>query len=225
MRPLVQLRRLTARRAALVMDTTAIKNRIHAVLHPRLIHSPFTDLFCVPGRQWLLTLALDAEGRAALDSDLRLLGYLEAEIAQHEQLLAISAYADVRVQLLMTLPGVSHTVAQTLLAVLGESERLRDGHHAASYLGLVPRTHQSAQHCYHGPITKQGHRYARALLVQAAQHVATHPGPLGAFFRRLAKRKDRNIAVVATARKLVVIAWPLLRHHEPYRYAQPTTVQ
>jgi hypothetical protein len=111
-----------------------------------------------------------------------------------------------------------------LLAILGEVTRFRDGHHAAGYLGLVPRTHQSARPCYHGAITKPGHRYARALLVQAAQHVATHPGPLGAFFRRLAKRKDRNVAVVATARKLVVIAWYVLRHHEPYRYAQPTTV-
>ena len=35
------LRRVTARRAALVMDKTAIKNRIHAVLHQRLIPCPF----------------------------------------------------------------------------------------------------------------------------------------------------------------------------------------
>jgi transposase len=50
------LRRLTARRAALVMDKTAIKNRLHAVLHPRLIQCPFTDLFCGHGRHWLSTL-------------------------------------------------------------------------------------------------------------------------------------------------------------------------
>jgi transposase len=47
------LQRLTARRAALVMDKTAIKNRLHAVLHQRLIPCPFTDLFGVQGRQWL----------------------------------------------------------------------------------------------------------------------------------------------------------------------------
>jgi hypothetical protein len=59
------------------------------------------------------------------------------------------------------------------------------------------------------------------VLVQAAQHLGTHPGPLGVFFRKLAKKKNRNVAVVATARKLVVIAWHMLRHAEPYRYAQP----
>ena len=89
----------------------------------------------------------------------------------------------------MTLPGVSTTVAQTLLAALGDVTRFRDGAHAASYLGLVPRTHQSASRCYQGAITKQGHRQARSLLVQAAHHVTQHPGPLGAFFRRVVKRR------------------------------------
>jgi len=45
------------------------------------------------------------------------------------------------------------------------------------------------------------------------------------FFRRIARKKNRNVAVVATARKLVAIAWRMLKHHEPYRYAQPHTVQ
>lgn len=219
-----QLRRLTARRAVLVMDATAIKNRLHAVIRQRLLHCPVADLFCNEGRQWLTTLEIDAEGRSALDSDLRLLAQVETELSRQDTVLAQHAYSDDRVKLLMTLPGVNYTVAQTVLAALGEIARFQDGAHAASYLGLVPRTHQSANHCYHGPITKQGNRQARAMLVQAAQHVASHPGPLGAFFRRLAQRKDRNIAVVATARKLVMIAWQMLTHNEPYRYAQPHTV-
>jgi len=219
------LRRLTARRAALVMDKTAIKNRIHAVLHQRLIPCPFSDLFGVHGRQWLRTLSVDVDGRTSIDSDLRLLASIEEEIARHDQELATTAYEEPRVKLLMTLPGISLTVAQTLWAVLGEVERFRDADHAASYLGLVPTTHQSGKHCYHGPITKQGHRQARALLVQAAQHVRIHPGPLGAFFRRVAKRRGYNVAVVATARKLEVIAWHMLKANEPYRYAQPQTVE
>lgn len=219
------LRRLTTRRAALVMDTTAIKNRVHAVLHQRLIPCPFPDLFSVQGRQWLRTLSVDTEGRASIESDLRLLESVEAEVAQQEHELAKATYTEPQVKLLMTLPGVGVTVAQTLWAVLGEVERFRDADHAASYLGLVPSTQQSGKHCYHGPITKQGHRQARSVLVQAAHHVCTHPGPLGAFFRRVAKRRGYNVAVVATARKLVVIAWHMLKANEPYRYAQPQTVE
>ena len=45
------------------------------------------------------------------------------------------------------------------------------------------------------------------------------------FFRRLAKRKGRNVAVVATARKLAVIAWHMLKRNEPYRYALPKPTQ
>lgn len=219
------LRRVTARRASLVMDKTAIKNRIHAVLHQRLIPCPFSDLFGVQGRHWLHTLSLDTDGRASVNSDLRLLAAVEAEIAQQDQQLATAAYEEPHVKLLMTLPGISLTVAQTLWAVLGEVDRFRDADHAASYLGLVPSTHQSGKRCYHGPITKAGHRQARALLVQAAHHVRIHPGPLGAFFRRVAKRRGYNVAVVATARKLVVSAWHMLKTNEPYRYAQPQTVE
>jgi transposase len=218
------LRRATARRAALVADKTAIKNRLHAVLHQRLIKCPFSDLFCLQGRQWLRTFLLDEEGRTTIDSDLRLLELVETEIARQE-ILATAAYEDPQVKLLMTLPGVSLVVAQTLWAVLGEVDRFRDADHAASYLGLVPSTHQSGRHCYHGPITKQGHGYARSLLVQAAQSVVDHPGPLGAFFRRVTKRRDHNVAVVATARKLVVIAWHMLKANEPYRYARPQAVE
>ena len=58
-------------------------------------------------------------------------------------------------------------------------------------------------------------------LGQAAQSVSRHPGPLGAFFRKLEKRKNRNVAVVATARKMVTIAWHMLKNKEPYRYAAP----
>ena len=63
------------------------------------------------------------------------------------------------------------------------------------------------------------------MLVQAAQHVGRHPGPLGHFFRKLAKKKNRNVAVVATARKLMVIGWQMLVKRESYRYAQPAVTE
>ena len=56
------------------------------------------------------------------------------------------------------------------------------------------------------------------MMVEAAQFLDRHPGPIGVFFRRLAKRKDRNVAVVAAvAHKLVAIAWHMLKNNEPYR--------
>ncbi|WP_049949841.1 IS110 family transposase [Sorangium cellulosum] len=73
-------RRLTARRASLVSDRTRVKNRIHAVLHQRLMEPPVSDLFGTKGMRWLQTLELDAAGRLAIDSELRLLRQIEIEI-------------------------------------------------------------------------------------------------------------------------------------------------
>jgi transposase len=217
----MELRRLTTHRAGLVADRTRLKNRIHAILHQRLIVVPHNQLFSKAGLKWLAELELDADARAFLDTSLRLLAAVEEEIDAADQALLIGGSADPRVKLLVTLPGIDVAVAQTLLAALGDINRFKDGDHAASYLGLVPMTKQSGDHCYNGPITKQGRAHARWMLVQAAQHLAEHPGPLGVFFRRLAKKKNRNVAVVATARKLVTIAWLMIKKNEPYRYAQP----
>ncbi len=216
-----ELRRLTGRRAALVSDRTAIKNRLHSVLAQRLVVPAVNDLFSPKGLTWLRGLTLDEEGRMTIDSDLRQLDSVHKEIAALDALLSKKGYHDPRVKLLMTQPGVDVGVAHTLLAALGDVSRFPDGDHAASYLGLAPSTRQSAEHCYHGPITKAGNGHARWMMIQAAQHLRTHPGPLGVFFRKIAKKKNHNVAVVATARKLVVIAWHMLTKNEPYRYAQP----
>lgn len=220
-----ELRRLCSRHASLVADRTTVKNRLHAVLAMRLIVPSVTDLFGAKGLAWLRNVVLDDEGRFLIDSDLRLLEHIDQEIAALDRRLVPKAHQDARVRLLMTQPGVDYRVAQTVLAALGDIRRFRDGDHAASYLGLVPKVKQSAEHCYHGSITKHGNGQARWMLVQAAQHVRNHPGPLGVFFRRLAKKKNHNVAVVATARKLVVIAWHMLTKNEPYRYAQPRPTQ
>lgn len=221
------LRTLTHRRSSLVAERTRLKNRIHAVLHQALIpvEAGVDDLFSKKGRRWLQQLELSAQEREFIESDCRLLEATDKELSQLDQQLAKHAYSDDRVKLLMTLPGADYTVAQTVLAALGDISRFADGDHAASYLGLVPSTYQSGPHCYHGPITKRGSRHARWILIQAAQHVAAHPGPLGVFFRRLLKKKNRNVAVVATARKLVVVAYHMLKNNEPYRYAQPAATQ
>jgi len=219
------MRQRSTERAMLSADRTRIKNRIHSVLHQRLIEAPSGDLFSRKNLAWLKALALDPFGRDSLDRHLRQLDRIEQEIAALTEQIAVHAHQTPQVKLLMTLPGVDFTVAETILAALGDTARFETPDKAAAYLGLVPSTRQSGDHCYHGPITKQGARHARWLLVQAAQHAALHPGPIGAFFRRIAKKKNRNVAVVAVAHKLVVLAWHMLKNNEPYRYAQPKTIQ
>jgi len=214
-------RALAARRTALVHQRTAIRNRIHAVLARRLIAVPAGRLFSVKGLAWLEKLEVDSFDRAMINADLRLLEAIERQSDLVDDMIVTESYDDSDVQLLMTLPGVDYTTAHALKATLADVTRFPDPDKAASYLGLVPSVKQSASKCYNGPITKAGASQVRWLLVQAAQSVSRHPGPLGAFFRKLEKRKNRNVAVVATARKMVTIAWHMLSNKEPYRYALP----
>lgn len=219
-----RMRQLTGRRAALVQQRTMLRNRIHSVLHMRLVETP-SQLFSPKGIEWLKNLLasgrLDDGAVFMIESDLRLLESIGKEIERFERLLAQEAYALDQVRLLMTLPGVDMLVAMSLLAALGDIRRFRSPKEVASYLGLVPSTRQSADKCYHGPITKCGNVQARWMLIQACQHLGRNPGPLGHFFRRLKKRKNHNMAVVAAARKMAMIAFLMLKNNEPYRYAIP----
>jgi transposase len=219
-----RLRELTGRRAALIGQRTAMRNRIHSVLAMRLVETPLR-LFTAAGLDWLAGVELDPQARMLVDSDLRQLQFLQTEIDALDAELARRAYKSDGAKLLMTLPGVDVATAQAMLAAWGNVNRFADGDHAASYLGLVPSTKQSANQCYHGPITKRGNSQARWMLIEAAQHLDRNPGPLGHFFRRLAKKKNRNLAVVAAARKLALIGWRMLVSGEPYRYAIPRSTE
>jgi transposase len=219
-----RLRSMTSARQALGSESTAIKNRIHSLLAQRLI-IPEYDLFSPKGRDWLKTLELDDFGQLWLKTNLDLLQIVETKIQELEKHMAQVDYEIAAIGLVMTLPGVGLATAQALIGAWGDIDRFPDADHAASYLGLAPSTRQSANHCYHGAITKQGNTSARWHLIQAAQHLDDHPGPLGASFRKMLRRKHRNIVVTAHARRLALVAWHMLRNREPYRYATPAATE
>ena len=220
-----RLRRLTQRRAALVSDRTRLKNRLHSILHHTLVPLPEGDLFSKKGLAWLRQVPLAQEEALARDSDLRLLEQTELEIAELDERLVREAWQDEKVRLVMSIPGIDYTVAQTCLAAIGDVSRFANAKKLAAYLGLNPSTRQSGEHCYHGKITKQGNAHARWLLVQAAQHLGQYRGPLGQTMRKMIKRKNRSVAVVACARKLAVLLWHVLTSGEPFRYAPARSLE
>jgi transposase len=61
-------------------------------------------------------------------------------------------------------------------------------------------------------------------LVEAAWAAARSTGPLRAFAERASARRGRNVATVAVARKLAVLAWHLLMRGEDYAFARPGIV-
>jgi len=219
------MRQLTSRRERLVSERTRLMNRVQSVLAGLLVVVPGKTLFSREGLSWLAKYELPELARDLIDSDLRLIESTNQEINLLEKLLREQAWKTPRARLLMTIPGVDYCTAVALLSALGDLSRFQDGDHAASYLGLAPSVKQSANTCSYGPITKRGNSNARWMLTQSAQNMARNPGPLGVAFRKLAKRKCWNIAVCATARKLVSIAFLMLKNNEPYRYAVPATTE
>ena len=59
------------------------------------------------------------------------------------------------------------------------------------------------------------------MLVEAAWAAARSPGPLRAFFRKIAARRGQHIAAVATARKLAMIIWHMLTKQTDYIWVRP----
>lgn len=219
-----RLREISSRRARVVRQRTQIINRIRSVLAIRLLDCPHP----VPsqkGREWLQEVAIDEDGRWMIDSDLRMLDCIEKEIDECEARIAKAVHQNQNIKLLMTLPGVSTTVAVAVLSAIGDIKRFEKPEKLASYFGLVTSTRQSASKCYHGSITKAGNVHARWSLVQAAHTASRDLGPLGHFFNKLRRRKAYNSAVTALARKLAELCWHLLTTQQPYRYAKPSSVQ
>ena len=181
-----RLRELTHRRAGLVANRTALKNRIHSILAMRLIPIPWAKPFTGKGLAWLTELELDPDARQALDSDLRLLATLEAEIRQLEDRLAQLAYAEQSVRLLMTLPGADFTVGQAMVAAWGPIERFPDADHAASYLGLASSTHQSDRVVSPRPTPSRQEASASAMAAPGGRKTSRPPRGVG---RRASQRR------------------------------------
>jgi transposase len=229
-----QLRHLLSDRQSDVTRRTEVKNRIHSVLQRELLKG--NRLFTSKDGALLLELLvseqspLPPEERTRLILLRRELSHLDELIAAHEKALASfivgNAELHARLNRLMTIPGVSLVVGAGLLSAIGDVTRFKSGKRLASYFGLVPSTYQSGNSkAFHGPITKQGRKLARWLLLEAAEHTVKSPGPLRACYLRLKKKRNHNVAKTAVARKMCELIWHLLTKNEDYLYQIPRLTQ
>ena len=219
-----RMRRRLARRDQLVRARSRVKNELHAVLMRCLKgRPPVSDLFGVKGRDWLRGLELPEVEDETVKAGLRHIEFLDAEIEQVERLIATEALQSPQIKRLMTVPGVNVICAAIFLAAVGDIRRFKGSRPVVAYLGLDPRVYQSGSGpARGGRISKQGSPRARWALVEAARSVAQQPGPMHAFYERLRARKGHNSAIVAVARKLVVLFYCMLTREEDYAHQQPS---
>jgi transposase len=221
------LRRLVSRRRQLVKQSTRTKNEIHAVLLRNLKgQPPVSDVFGKAGLEWLRALELGIDERETVDAGLRQLEFVRGELAHVDRTIAEQALGSAEIRRLMTIPGIDATTAAALMAAIGDIRRFPTPRHLVGYLGLDPRLRQSGvSKPRHGRISKEGSAAVRHALVESAWVAARAPGPLRGFAERTAARRGRQIAAVAVARKLAVLAWHLLTRGEDYAYQRPSVVR
>lgn len=123
-----------------------------------------------------------------------------------------------RENLLASVPGIGKTIARTLMAELPELGTLNPKQIAA-LAGLAPYTRQSGK--WRGRSFIGGGRTAvRTALFMGALVAARYNPTLKAFRDRLvASGKPKLVALIATARKLLVILNAILRDKQPWRPA------
>ena len=100
----------------------------------------------------------------------------------------------------------------------------RRANSVGAYAGLVPKQYESGTMSRQGKITGQGNKLLRALLVEVAWLMRRYNAHLRGVFDRVCRQSKtrRKIAVVATARKLLVICWAMLRDGSDWREPSPT---
>lgn len=106
--------------------------------------------------------------------------------------------------------GVGTVNGRALIAELGtDPSQFPTPGHAAGWARLTPRSRQSGETAKPGR-TGKGNRYIRGALGQAAMTAARTDTRLGAMYRRIARNRGKQKAIVAVSRVICEIAWILI---------------
>ncbi len=121
--------------------------------------------------------------------------------------------------LLCTVPGIGWVLAYTIAAEIGDIARFPSPRKLTGYSGLCPRVYQSGERDRRGPLAKQGPRYLRWALVEAALHANKHPAYRDRYQRtkaRLGKQRGAKVAQIDLARRLAEAIWHMLSRNQPF---------
>ena len=234
-----QRRRLVLHRRSVVSRRTQSRNAIRSIFSQQGIAlarggKQWTKAGIEQLRQYAKPLA-DCDDvlelwRGRLHAELQLMADADAQLKIFDRKLDVLSKEDHRVQLLQTVKGVGPRVAEAVVLHLDEPSRFASAEHVASYAGLVPKQLESGQMSRFGHITRRGPSLLRSMLVESAWVVWRHNDWAQAFVNKVSgkSRARRKLAIVALARRLLIILWAMLRDNHPFRppgatYPTPAT--
>lgn len=206
-------------RSSLVAMRVRIKNIIHSVLTRSHIEdqgfTSLSDSFGKQGLSYLRSVTLKDNDTVILNDYLDLLEATERKIKEAEKRIRAVCRADKICKLLSSVPGIGDILAVTIRYEIDDIERFMSSGRLCSYAGLVPSTYSSGNRTYQGKITKQGNKWLRWAMVEAAQKAPQNDLYLRSFYQRISKN-GKKIARVAVARKLLEIVYRIWKEEKPY---------
>ena len=161
--------------------------------------------------------------RFMLTQHLRMIEELERRIGDFDQRIEVAlAPFQGDIERLTTIPGVSTTVAQVILAEIGtDMARFPTAGHLLSWAGLCPRLDESAGKPRSTRVRK-GAPWLKTTLVQSAWAASRAKETyLRGQFLRLKARRGPKKAAVAVAASILTAAYHMLRDKDAYRDLGP----
>lgn len=210
-----ELRKIVRHRIFLGRYRGQIKNRIRAELNRKGTKYPGKGLFALKGIKWLNQL-----NTSLINSHITIYQSIDNEIKAFELKINTIAQNYPNILLLTTIPGIGNYSAMLIYSEIGNINRFHSEDKLFSYAGLIPSVHQSGNNAYYGSITKYGSKYLRWILVESARtHIrCCQESKLTKYYYRLEKHKPGNVAIIATARKMLQIIYHMLKNKTTFHY-------
>jgi transposase len=215
-----EAKNILRQRMFFVRVQTMVKNRIYTILdrHPEITSQApeVSDIFGVSGMNWLKQAILPGQDNRLLAAELELLQALMKKISESNRMVKELAQGDKRVNLLKSIPGLGPFFSVLVAQEIDDISRFRSNKKLCAYAGLVPSTYASGGKVFHGRIIKTGNKWLRWAFIEAVHPAISCDADLFAYYQRLKIKKGANAAKVATARRLLTIAYRVLSQDRLY---------
>jgi transposase len=222
-----ELRALISHRRRLSQTSARTRNRLHSVLHRHNLKPPTARPFSPKHSDWWTSLPLSPSESLRVRQDLDTLQHVKSQLdAIDEELnrLTTTEPWSSSYPFLVQLPGFGLVLSMTILSAIGDISRFPSPKKLVGYAGLGASVHDSGKTHRTGRITKQGRKDLRWALVEAAWSAVRYHPHWKAHYQRLSRRMHPNKAIVAVARKLLVVVWHVLTEATADRHAEQEMV-
>src|SRR3974377_406285 len=179
------------------------------------------------GLKQLLTIIADekderlpVDARASMIVLAAQLQALQTTIGSIEKRIVVQHRANEASKRLESIPGIGIIGASAITATMTDPKSFRSGRDFAGWIGLVPRQDSTGGKQKLGPISKQGDRYLRRILVVGAHSVlrrAKQNPEKYPWLTQLLARRPFKVVAIALANKMARVAWALLASGGTYR--------